>query len=262
MQQASAAASASDVQQQQPDQGTRLVLVVAVALIDQQQRVLLAQRPAGKAMAGLWEFPGGKVDAGETPEAALCRELQEELSIQVCALRVWRYVTSPFRGARVRTDTRTRASRPCRGLQVDANDLQPLTFASHTYDSFHLLMPLYGESATAEDAHGWFGHVVHPVTAPSACTPHITRAHRCCDGCRCVLSTPALRGAVSCVPPACRAWAGQPQGVEGQQLAWVAPQQLREYQMPAADIPLIQPLLQAMGSTTPPPASLSSTDAA
>ena len=85
-----------------------IVLVAAVALIDADGRVLLAQRPADKAMGGLWEFPGGKVEAGETPEAALIRELREELAIET--------VTS------------------C---------LAPLTFASHGYDDFHLLMPLF-----------------------------------------------------------------------------------------------------------------------
>ena len=87
---------------------TEVVLVAAVALIDADGRVLLARRPAGKPMAGLWEFPGGKVEPGETPEAALDRELKEELGIDVCV--------------------------PC---------LAPLTFASHAYDDFHLLMPLY-----------------------------------------------------------------------------------------------------------------------
>ena len=85
-----------------------IVLVAAVALVDTDGRVLLAQRPAGKSMAGLWEFPGGKVDTGETPEAALIRELAEEL-----------------------------------GLDVTASCLAPLTFASHSYPDFHLLMPLY-----------------------------------------------------------------------------------------------------------------------
>jgi 8-oxo-dGTP diphosphatase len=86
----------------------RVVLVAAVALIDADGRVLLAQRPEGKAMAGLWEFPGGKVDLGETPEAALIRELAEEL-----------------------------------GIDVAASCLAPFTFASHAYPDFHLLMPLY-----------------------------------------------------------------------------------------------------------------------
>jgi 8-oxo-dGTP diphosphatase len=86
----------------------RVVLVAAVALIDADGRVLLAERPAGKVMAGLWEFPGGKVDPGETPEAALIRELKEELDID-----------------------------------VTASCLAPFTFASHAYAEFHLLMPLY-----------------------------------------------------------------------------------------------------------------------
>lgn len=85
-----------------------ILLVAAVALVDVDNRVLLARRPPGKSMAGLWEFPGGKVDAGETPETALVREIREELGIEVCE--------------------------PC---------LAPFTFASHAYESFHLLMPLY-----------------------------------------------------------------------------------------------------------------------
>lgn len=85
-----------------------ILLVAAAALVDRDNRVLITERPAGKPMAGLWEFPGGKVGPGETPEQALARELKEELSVEVC-------------------DT-------C---------LAPLTFASHTYDDFHLLMPLY-----------------------------------------------------------------------------------------------------------------------
>lgn len=85
-----------------------MLLVTAVALIDPEGRVLLAQRPAGKQLAGLWEFPGGKVEPGETPEAALVRELHEEL-----------------------------------GIETWSSCLAPLTFASHSYDDFHLLMPLY-----------------------------------------------------------------------------------------------------------------------
>src|SRR5579884_1719118 len=85
-----------------------IVLVSAVALVDVDGRVLLAQRPEGKPMAGLWEFPGGKLHPGETPEAALIRELAEEL-----------------------------------GIDVAASCLAPFTFASHRYETFHLLMPLY-----------------------------------------------------------------------------------------------------------------------
>ena len=86
----------------------KIILVSAVALIDPDGRVLLAQRPPGKSMAGLWEFPGGKVDPGESPESALIRELQEEL-----------------------------------GIDTFASCLAPLTFASHRYPDFHLLMPLF-----------------------------------------------------------------------------------------------------------------------
>ncbi|KHJ55273.1 NTP pyrophosphohydrolase [Aureimonas altamirensis] len=88
--------------------GVRMLLVVACALVDADRRVLLAQRPEGKQMAGLWEFPGGKVEAGERPEACLIRELREEL-----------------------------------GIETWESCLAPLTFASHAYDDFHLLMPLY-----------------------------------------------------------------------------------------------------------------------
>ena len=84
------------------------VLVAAVALIDGDGRILIAQRPEGKSLAGLWEFPGGKVEPGETPEAALVRELREEL-----------------------------------GIEVEEACLGPFTFASHAYEKFHLLMPLY-----------------------------------------------------------------------------------------------------------------------
>jgi 8-oxo-dGTP diphosphatase len=131
-----------------------IVLVVAVALIDDQRRVLLAQRPAGKKMAGLWEFPGGKVEDNESPEHALVRELSEEL-----------------------------------GITVDVADLEPLAFASHTYDDFHLVMPLFD----------------------------------------------------------CIKWTGTPTAREGQVLAWVAAENLDTYDMPPADIPLIEPLRRAMG---------------
>lgn len=124
----------------------KLVLVVAVALIDADNRILIAQRPEGKQLAGLWEFPGGKVDPGERPEQALIRELKEELGIDVIE--------------------------PC---------LAPLTFASHAYDDFHLLMPLY----------------------------------------------------------ICRRWGGTVTSREGQKLAWVRANKLRDYPMPPADLPLI-----------------------
>ncbi|WP_238367572.1 (deoxy)nucleoside triphosphate pyrophosphohydrolase [Mesobacterium pallidum] len=126
------------------------VLVSAVALIDRDGRVLLAQRPEGKSMAGLWEFPGGKVEPGETPEEALVRELQEEL-----------------------------------GIDTWESCLAPLTFASHRYEDFHLLMPLF----------------------------------------------------------ACRKWNGIVAPQEGQRIAWVKPANLRDYPMPAADLPLI-PILR------------------
>jgi len=124
----------------------KTLLVSAVALIDRDGRILLAQRPEGKSMAGLWEFPGGKVEQGETPETALIRELEEEL-----------------------------------GINTWSSCLAPLTFASHSYEDFHLLMPLF----------------------------------------------------------ACRKWEGTPQPQEGQVLKWVRVQELRNYPMPPADIPLI-----------------------
>ncbi len=128
----------------------KILLVTAVALIDPEGRVLLAKRPPGKSLAGLWEFPGGKVDPGETPEQALIRELHEELGIDT-----WK------------------------------SCLAPLTFASHSYEDFHLLMPLF----------------------------------------------------------ACRRWDGIATGREGQALVWVRPNQLRDYPMPPADLPLI-PILR------------------
>lgn len=128
----------------------KILLVSAVALIDPDGRVLLTQRPEGKSMAGLWEFPGGKVEPDETPEAALIRELKEEIGIDT-----WK------------------------------SCLAPLFFASHSYPDFHLLMPLF----------------------------------------------------------ACRRWEGIASGREGQALVWVKPDRLRDYPMPAADLPLI-PLLR------------------
>ena len=86
----------------------KILLVVAVALVDRDNRILIAQRPEGKQLAGYWEFPGGKIDAGERPETSLIRELNEEL-----------------------------------GITVSEDCLAPLTFASHAYEDFHLLMPLY-----------------------------------------------------------------------------------------------------------------------
>ena len=127
----------------------KTVLVAAVALIDRDGRILLAQRPAGKSLAGLWEFPGGKVEPGETPEAALIRELHEEL-----------------------------------GIDTWQSCLAPLTFASHSYDDFHLLMPLF----------------------------------------------------------ACRRWDGIPVPRESQRLQWARVDQLQDFPMPAADIPLIPAL--------------------
>ncbi|HEY5166946.1 MAG TPA: (deoxy)nucleoside triphosphate pyrophosphohydrolase [Pseudolabrys sp.] len=128
----------------------KIVLVAACALVDADGRVLIAQRPAGKTMVGLWEFPGGKIEDRERPEQTLIRELREELGIVV--------------------------SEAC---------LAPLTFASHSYADFHLLMPLY----------------------------------------------------------VCRRWEGTVAAMEGQQLAWVKPNRLRDYDMPPADVPLVSHLL-------------------
>lgn len=131
----------------------KLTLVVACALVDVDNRVLIAKRPEGKAMAGLWEFPGGKLEVGERPEQALVRELKEELDIET---------------------------------KVDC--LAPLSFASHGYEDFHLLMPLY----------------------------------------------------------ICRRFWGQPRGKEGQEIKWVRANQLRNFDMPPADEPLIPPLIDLL----------------
>jgi 8-oxo-dGTP diphosphatase len=124
----------------------KVLLVAACALIDTDGRVLIAERPAGRTMAGLWEFPGGKVENGERPEETLIRELEEEL-----------------------------------GITVNEACLAPLTFASHAYPDFYLLMPLY----------------------------------------------------------VCRRWTGMVTAKEGQRLAWVKPNRLKDYPMPPADTPLI-----------------------
>lgn len=126
--------------------GLPTVLVVAVALLDIDGRVLIAKRPEGKSMAGLWEFPGGKVEDAELPETALVRELDEEL-----------------------------------GIDITESCLAPLTFASHVYDDFHLLMPLY----------------------------------------------------------VCRVWKGEVTAKEAQEIAWVRPVRLGDYDMPPADAPLV-----------------------
>jgi 8-oxo-dGTP diphosphatase len=130
-----------------------LVLVAACALVDPDARVLIAQRPIGKPMAGLWEFPGGKIEPDERPEDTLIRELKEEL-----------------------------------GIFVNAACLAPLTFASHAYPDFHLLMPLY----------------------------------------------------------ICRRWQGTAMALEGQNIAWVRANRLRDYPMPPADEPLISHLMQLL----------------
>jgi len=108
----------------------KVVLVAAVALVDLDGRVLLAQRPEGKSMAGLWEFPGGKVEPGETPEAALMRELKEEL-----------------------------------GIDTWASCLAPLSFASHSYEDFHLLMPLFACRKWEGQPHGQEGQALAWVRA-------------------------------------------------------------------------------------------------
>ena len=133
--------------------GKPLLLVVACALVDADGRVLIAQRPQGKQLAGLWEFPGGKLETGESPEDALVRELREEL-----------------------------------GIETKVACLAPLTFASHSYESFHLLMPLF----------------------------------------------------------VCRRFEGTPVALEHQAIKWVKPARLRDYPMPAADLPLIAHLVDLL----------------
>ena len=129
--------------------GLPIILVAAAALVNDKQEILLAQRPEGKSMAGLWEFPGGKVEAGENPEFTLVRELEEELGIE---------------------------TREC--------CFSPIGFASHAYDDFHLLMPLF----------------------------------------------------------VCRVWKGEIKALENQKFSWVLPQDMYDYPMPEADIPLIYQL--------------------
>lgn len=131
----------------------KLVLVSAIALINDRNEVLLAERPEGKSMAGLWEFPGGKVEPGETPEDCLARECKEEL-----------------------------------GITIDPSDLHPLTFASHTYEDFHLLMPVF----------------------------------------------------------ACRKWRGEPEGMEGQRIAFATAEDLSSYPMPPADAPMLDDIHRAL----------------
>lgn len=132
----------------------RLLVVAAAALVDADNRVLIAQRPQGKTFAGFWEFPGGKLDEGERPEDALVRELAEEL-----------------------------------GVAVEASRLTPLSFGSHTYEDFHLLMPLY----------------------------------------------------------VCRRWRGLVTPSEGQAVRWTQARDLRNYEMPPADVTLIAPLIDLLG---------------
>lgn len=127
----------------------KLVLVAACALIDADGRILLAQRPEGKSMAGLWEFPGGKIEHGERPEQTLIRELNEEL-----------------------------------GIHVKEDCLAPFAFASHGYETFHLLMPLY----------------------------------------------------------LCRRWSGLVVAREGQKLTWARVEELSNFPMPPADVPLVAQL--------------------
>ena len=139
--------------QPQLDRSVPVVWVVAAALFNDQDQVLVAQRPKGKSLEGLWEFPGGKMEPNEGPEAALIRELKEEL-----------------------------------GIDVGIGCLAPLTFASFPYPKFHLMMPLY----------------------------------------------------------AARKWQGEPTGREGQALKWVSKFELRDLEMPPADVPLVPVIMDWM----------------
>lgn len=130
-----------------------LLLVAACALVDADGRVLITERPPGKKLAGMWEFPGGKIEPGETPEETVVRELREELAIE-----------------------------------TKVACLAPLTFASHAYEEFNLLMPLF----------------------------------------------------------VCRRFWGTPTGLEGQRLKWVRPRDMRNYEMPPADAPLIPFLIDLL----------------
>lgn len=135
--------------------GRRLLLVVAALLVDGQGRVLITQRPPGKAMAGLWEFPGGKLEVGETPEEGLARELHEEL-----------------------------------GVKTEPQDFHPFAFASHQYADFHLLMPLYE----------------------------------------------------------CRRWTGEFQARDVAAYRFIEPSDLGTVEMPPADAPLVDRIVEAFGS--------------
>ena len=130
-----------------------VLYVAACALLDVDKRILIARRPEGKPMAGLWEFPGGKIEPGETPEQAVVRELREELGVEPCE-----------------------------------RCLDPFAFASHPYEDFHLVMPFF----------------------------------------------------------LCRTWDGFPQPREGQEIAWVRKERLRDYAMPAADGPLANALMDRL----------------
>jgi 8-oxo-dGTP diphosphatase len=137
------------------DLSQSIVIVAACVLLKESGVMLIAKRPKGRELAGLWELPGGKLELGEAPETALVRELREEL-----------------------------------GIEIAEKDLRPLSFASHAYPAFRLLMPIY----------------------------------------------------------LCRHWQGRAAGLEGQDLAWVQPEDLKDYAMPPADEPLKQSLPALLGA--------------